>query len=135
MEFSHGKDVPGVVVQASFSKDVSPVDRNTETAIMESNAPGLEFTSEADIFEARAVATSTQQAESLRAPLRHQGGRGYDRPNQGHHAQQGHTVHQLGSPAGETLASKCPQDIRAEVEAGNTASLKVSKYTRESRPS
>jgi len=99
--------------ETPFSKDGSLVnwegDKTME--IMEGNALGLVFSYEEDVIEAKAVATFTQQAESLRAPRSHQDDRSCDRPDQKHPAQQERLAFQTDSPADETLARRFPQDI------------------------
>ena len=100
----------------------------------ESNALGLELTSETVILRAQAVATPTPQAESLEAPPYHQDARSCDSPNQEHHPQQGHLVPQPDRLADETLVGGWPQDIHLGGDVNNTYGLKVSGNNRETTP-
>jgi hypothetical protein len=119
-----------IVKKYSFSRDLFPTDREAIDAPSkaESNALGLEFTPEADVLETRVIATSTPQAETLRAPRRHQGDRNCDRPSQEDHAQQGHLVFRPDDPANETLASGCPQDTCLQADASDPSDLEVSVH-------
>ena len=100
----------------------------------ESNALGLEFTYETIIFGGQAVTTSIPQAESLRAPQRHQDARSRDRPNKEHCVQQGHLAPQPDSPADETLAEGFPQDICLGADVSDASGLEVSRNHRETVP-
>jgi len=80
-------------------------------AILESNALGLEFPSEADILDTREFLAARPQAGSLRAPHHHQDDHNYDISSQRHHVWQEHLAHQPKSQAEKTLASERPQDI------------------------
>lgn len=106
-------DLFPTISDTPFSKDGSLVnwegDKTME--IMEGNALGLIFSYEEDVLEAKAVATFTPQAESLRAPRSHQDARSCDRPDQKHPAQQERLAFQTDSPADKTLARRFPQDI------------------------
>ncbi|KAI0292806.1 hypothetical protein BC826DRAFT_1018286 [Russula brevipes] len=118
-------DSSSIVQKYSFSRNLIPTDREAIDAPSkaESNALGLEFTPEADVLETRVIATSTPQAETLRAPRRHQGDRSCDRPSQEDHAQQGHLVFRPDDPANETLASGCPQDTCLQADASDPSDL------------
>ena len=108
-----------------FSNDVS-------FDVMETNALGLVFME--DIFATEAVATLAQQAEGLRAPRYHQGGRSCDRPNQKHHAQQEYMAFQSDGPTDETLVRRFPQDIGLWAAVSDDTDPKVSKRNREAIP-
>jgi hypothetical protein len=99
--------------------------------IAESNALGLIFTSEAVVLKAQGVATSTPQAESLRAPPHHQDARSCDGPSQKHQAQREHLTPQPDSPADDTLAGERPQDICLRADVSDTSGPKVSRHNRE----
>ena len=96
----------------------------------ENNALGLEFTYEAVISGSQAVATSIPLAESLGSPRHHQDARSRDRPNQEHCVQQEHLVPQPDSPANETLAGRCPQDICLGADVSDASGLEVSRNNR-----
>ena len=100
----------------------------------ESNALGLEFRYETVIFGGQAVATSIPQAESLRAPQRHQDARSRGGPNRGHCVQQGHLAPQPDSPADETLAGGFPQDICLGADVSDASGLEVSRNYRDTVP-
>ena len=100
----------------------------------ESNALGLEFTYETVIFGGQAVPTSIPQAESLRAPQRHQDARSRGRPNQEHCVQRGHLIPQPDSPADETLAAGFPQDICLGADVSGASGLEVSRNNRDTVP-
>ncbi|KAH9966282.1 hypothetical protein BJV74DRAFT_869585 [Russula compacta] len=114
------------VREPPFSRDASPVGREGTDipAIVERNALGLEFTFEADVLGTKAIATSSPQTESLRAPRRHKDDRSCDRPNWERHALQEHLALQPDSPANETLASECPQDTCLRADVGDSYGFK-----------
>ena len=132
----HGS-LPGTPFDASdsdYSSDPHDGRLFTASEILstgESNALGLEFTYETVIFGGQAVATPIPQAESLRAPQRHQDARSRDRPNQGHCVQQEHLVPQPDSPADETLAGGFPQDICLGADMSNAFGVEVSRNNRD----
>jgi hypothetical protein len=99
--------------------------------IAESNALGLIFTSEAVVLKAQGVATSTPQAESLRAPPHHQDARSCDGPSQKHQAQREHLAPQPDSPADDTLAGRRPQDICLRADVSDASGPEVSRHNRE----
>jgi hypothetical protein len=111
---------------ASFcvDKDVSLINwEGTETT----NALGLIFTSGEDDFEAKAVATFTPQAESLRAPLYHQDARSCGHPDQNYHALQERLAFQSDGPTNETLVSRFPQDIGLPGDVNDSSAFEVRK--------
>ena len=108
-----------------FSTDVSRVSEET-------NALGLVFME--DILATKAVATLAQQAEGLRAPRNHQGGRSCGRPNQKYHAQQEYVAFQSDGPADETLVREFPQVIGLWADMSDSSGPKVSKRNREAIP-
>ena|SRR6266850_168958 len=119
------------VLEPLFSSDVFRFDWKGIESIGESNALGLEFMSKGPVLEAQAVATSTPQAESLRAPPHHQGARSCDRPN---YKYQAHSAPQPDSPANKTLAGGRPQDIGLQDEVSDASGLDVSRHNREAVP-
>jgi hypothetical protein len=117
--------------QSPFGKDVSLIDwEGVETT----NALGLVFTSGEDAAEAKEVTTFTPQAESLRAPRRHQDARSCGRPDQNHHAQQEHLAFQSDGPTDETLARRIPQDIGLPGDVSDSSAPEVSKTQYERKP-
>ena len=124
-------DLSSTTREALFSKDVSLVSEGIGTLnLMESNALGLVFISNEDNLATEAVATSAQQAEGLRAPRNHQGGRSCGRPNQKYHAQQGYVAFQSDGPTDETLVRRFPQDIGLCADMSDPSGPKVSKHNR-----
>lgn len=119
------------VLEPLFSSDAFRFGRKGIESIGESNALGLEFMSEGPILEAQAVATSTPQAESLRAPPYHQDARSCDCPNYEHRA---HSAPQPDGLANETLAGGRPQDIGLQDEVSDASGLNVSRHDREAIP-
>ena len=112
----------------SLSKDVSLISEGIGTLdIMGSNALGLVFMSEEEVFEPKAIATSTPQAEGLQAPRNHQDDRSCGRPNQKCHAQQEHVVFQSDGPADEALVRRIPQAIGLWTDVSDTSGPNVSK--------
>jgi hypothetical protein len=122
-------DLLPTIRESPFFKDGSLVswEGNETSEIMEGNALGLVFAYEEDAVGAKAVATFTQQAESLRAPLHHQDGRSCGRPNQKYHAQQGRLAFQSDGPTDDTLASRFPQDIDLRGDVSDSLGPMVSK--------
>ena len=122
-------DLLPTIRESPFFKDGSLVswEGNETPEIMEGNALGLVFAYEEDAVGAKAVATFTQQAESLRAPLHHQDGRSCGRPNQKYHAQQGLLAFQSDGPTDDTLASRFPQDIDLRGDVSDSLGPMVSK--------
>jgi hypothetical protein len=96
------------------------------------NALGLDFTPKTFSLEDQAVATSTPQAESLRAPPHHQDARGVGYTYQEHQAFHGdqHLAPPSDSRADETLAGEGPQDIRLGADVSNASGLEVSRNNR-----
>ena len=115
-----------------FSNDVSLVSEGITT--LDINALGLVFMAKEDVVTTEAVATFAQQAEGLRAPPYHQGGRSCGRPNQKHCAQQEHVAFQSDGPTDETLVGRFPQDIGLWAAVSDTSGPKVSKLNREAVP-
>jgi hypothetical protein len=115
-----------------FSNDVSLVSEGITT--LDINALGLVFMAKEDVFTTEAVATLAQQAEGLRAPRYHPGGRSCDRPNQKHHAQQEYMAFQSDGPTDETLVRRFPQDIGLWAAVSDDTDPKVSKRNREAIP-
>jgi hypothetical protein len=98
--------------EQDLSGEIPPVDWGaTETfARLADNFLGLSFAPSQTRAEARAVATTTPQARSLRAPPNHQDVRSRERPNQKCHAPQRHAAPQSYATANKTLVGGCPQD-------------------------
>ena len=118
-------------------RDIAPVDWGaTETfPRLADNALGLDIApSQMRVVEARAIATSTPQARSLRAPLNHQDAPGRGRPNQKCHAPRRHATPQSYDTAGETLVVECPQATGVRGEVSNTSGPKVRERKREVFP-
>ena len=114
--------------EAPFSGDVSLISEGIGTLnIMPSNALGLVFISMEDVLETKAIATSTPQAESLRAPTNHQDDPSCGRPTQKHYAQREHVAFQLDGPTEDTLVDRFPQDIGMWEDVGDDIGPKVSK--------
>jgi hypothetical protein len=123
-------DVSSIVCGAPFSKDVSLIPQGFETLnIMEGNALGLVFMSKEEVLEAKAIAMSTPQAKSLRAPRDHQDDHNCGRPNQNHHAQQERPAFQSDGSADDALAGRFPQDVSLWVDVSDDAGPKVSKHS------
>lgn len=126
------------VPRTPFPEDVSLFeweDIVTQT-VETSNALGLEFPPEAVSPEDQAVATSTPQAESLRAPPHHQNARSFGCTYQEHRAFKGHP-HQAppsDSRANETLAGEVPQAIWPRADVSDASGLEVSRHSREAVP-
>ena len=109
-------------------RDIPPVDWGvTETFTrLADNALALDFPpSQMRAVEARAVATSTPQAESLRAPTTHQDVHGRERPNQKCHAPRRHAIPQSHVTPRETLVVGCLQDTGLRGEVSNASDSKV----------
>ena len=104
-----------------------PVDWGaTETfARLAENFLGLQFAPPQMRTEARAIATTTPQARSLRAPLNHQDVHGRERPNQKCHAPRRHATPQSYVTASETLVEGCLQDTCLLGSANNASGPKV----------
>ena len=104
-----------------------PVDWGaTETfAGLADNFLGLHFASSQRRAGARAVATTTPQARSLRAPRNHQDVCGRRRPNQKCHAPQRHAAPQSYATANKTLVGWCPQDTGLQDGVSNASGPKV----------
>jgi hypothetical protein len=128
--FEVAANLPLTVLEPLFSNDVFRFDWEGIESIGESNALGLEFMFKGPVLEAQAVATSTPQAESLRAPPYHQDARSCGRPNYKHQAHQAHSAPQPDSPANETLAGGRPQDIGLQDEVSDGSGLNVSRHNR-----
>ena len=122
------------VPQPSFPEDVSLFDwEDIATQTIETgNALGLDFTPKTFSLEDQAVATSTPQAGSLRAPPHHQDARGVGCTYQEHQAFLGdqHLAPPSDSRANETLAGEVPQDIRLGVDVSDAAGPEVSRNNR-----
>jgi hypothetical protein len=93
------------------------------------NALGLDFTPKTFSLEDQAVATSTPQAESLRAPPHHQDARGVGCTYQEHQAFHGdqHLAPPSDSRADDTLAGEVPQVIRLGADVSDAAGPEVSR--------
>ena len=119
----------------SFPEDVSLFDwEDIETQTTEKgNALGLNFTPEIVSLEDQAVATSTPQTESLRAPPHHQDARSYGCTYQEHQAFR-HLAPPSDSRADETLAGEYPQDIYLGADVSDGSGLEVSRHNREAIP-
>ncbi len=127
------------VPQPSVPEDVSLFDWEdiwTQT-IEKGNALGLDFTPETVSLEDQAVATSTPQAESLRAPPHHKDARSCGCTYQEHQAFQEyqHLAPLSDSRADETLAGEGPQDICLGADVSDASGLEVSTHNRESHSS
>jgi len=123
------------VPQPSVPEDVSLFDWEdiwTQT-IEEGNALGLYFTPEIVSLEDQAVATSTPEAESLRAPPHHQDARSSGCTYQEHQAFQ-HLAPPSDSRADETLAGEGQQDICLGADVSDASGLEVSTHNREAVP-
>ncbi len=118
-------------------EDVPSVDwgaPETSTRLADS-ALGLDFAPfQTHALEARAIATSTPQAESLRAPFNHQDGRGRERPNQVCHAHQRGATPQSYVPAIGTLVARGLQDTCLRGVVSNASGRKVREHEREVLP-
>lgn len=121
------------VPQPSVPEDASLFDwEDTWTQTMEKgNALGLDFTPETVSLKDQAVATSTPQAESLRAPPHHQDARSCGCTYQEHQAFQEyrHLIPPPDSRANETLAGKVPQDICLGADVSDASGPEVSTTT------
>jgi hypothetical protein len=126
-------DLSSTIREDPISKDISLVSEGPNT-LMESNALGLVFNSQEDVFATEAVATLAQQAEGLRAPQNHQDDRSYGRPNQKYNAQQVYVAFQSDGPTDETLVCRFPQDIGLWSDVSDSSGPKVSKSNREAIP-
>ena len=104
-----------------------PVDWGaTETfAGLADNFLGLHFAASQRRAGARAVATTSPQARSLRAPPYHQDVRSRRRPNQKCHAPQRHAAPQPYATANKTLVGWCPQDTGLQDGVSNASGPKV----------
>ena len=104
-----------------------PVDWGaTETfARLADNFLGLHFAPSQTRAGARAIATTTPQARSLRAPRYHQDVCGRGRPNQKCHATQRHAAPQSYATANKTLVGWCPQDTGLQDGVSNASGPKV----------
>jgi hypothetical protein len=126
------------VPQPLVPEDVSLFDwEDTWTQTIEKgNALGLDFTPETVSLEDQAVATSTPQAKSLRAPPHHQDARSCGCTNQEHQAFQEyqHLAPPSDSRANETLAGECPQDIGLGADVSDASGPEVSTHNREAVP-
>ncbi len=123
-------DVSSAIRGAPFSEDVSLISQGFETLnIMEGNALGLVFMSKEEALEAKAIATSTPQAKSLRAPRNHQDDPNCGRLNQIHHAQQERPAFQSDGPADDALAGRFPQDVSLWADVSDDSGPKVSKHS------
>ena len=121
-------DLLPTIRESSFFKDGSLInwEGNETSEIMEGNALGLVFSYEEDVLETKAVATFTQQAESLRAP--HTTRMAQLWPSyQKNHAQQERLASQSDGPTDETLASRFPQDIDLRGDVSDPLGPMVSK--------
>ena len=128
-------DSSSTIGEAPFSKDLSLISEGIGTLnIMESNALGLVFMSKEDFFATEAVATLTQQAEGLKAPLNHQDDRSCGRPDQKYHALQEHVAIQSDGPTDEALVRRFPQDTGLWGDVSNSPGPEVSKRNREAIP-
>ncbi|SRR6266702_1667797 len=119
------------------SEDVPPVDWGvTETSTrLADSALGLEFAPfQTRALETKAIATSTPQAESLRAPFNHQDVRGRERPNQVCHAHQRGATPQSYVPANGTLVAECLQATCLRGVVSNASGPKVREQEREVLP-
>jgi hypothetical protein len=118
-------------------RDIPPVDWGvTETFTrLADNALGLDLApSQMRAVEARAVATSTPQAGSLRAPLNHQDVHGRGRPNLKCHAPRRHAAPRSYATASGTLVAECLQATGLRGEVSNTSGSKVREQKREVLP-
>ena len=123
------------LVSSDLSNDIYLISEGLKNLeIMESNALGLVFFSDEEVLETKAIATSTPQAESLRAPPYHQDDRSCGRPTQKYHVQQEHAAFQLDGPTGDTLVGRFPQDIGQWADVRDDTGPKVSKRNREAIP-
>ena len=102
--------------------DWGPAETVTELA---DNFLGLDFAPSQTSAEARAVATSTLQAGSLRAPLYHQDVHGRERPNQKCQVPRRHATPQSYDTASETLVERCLQDTCLLGTVSNASGTKV----------
>ena len=102
--------------------DWGPAETVTELA---DNFLGLDFAPSQTRAEVRAVATSTPQARSLRAPTDHQDVHGRDRPNQKYHAPRRRAPPQSYDTASETLVVRCLQDTCLLGTVSNASGPKV----------
>lgn len=104
-----------------------PVDWGaTETfARLADNFLGLQFAPSQTHAGARAIATTTPQARSSRAPTYHQDVRNRRRPNQKCHAPRGHAAPQSYATANKTLVGWCPQDTGLQDGVSNASGPKV----------
>ena len=128
-------DLSLITREAPFSGDVSLISEGIGTlSIITSNALGLIMSNE-DVLETKAIATSTSQAESLRAPSDHQDDRSCGRPSQKHYAQREHVAFQLDGPTEDTLVDRFPQDIGPWADVSDDLGPKVSKAQQRSHSS
>ena len=113
-----------------------PVDWGaTETfARLADNFLGLHFAPPQTHAGARAIATTTPQARSLRAPDYHQDVRSRGRPNQKCHALQRRAAPQSYATANKTLVGWCPQDTGLQDGVSNASNPKVREQKLEVLP-
>jgi len=123
-------DVVSLRSSDQVRKDASLISEGTRTLnIMESNALGLVFMYEEEDLETKAIATSTLQAESLRAPTNHQDDRSCGRPTPKYHALQEHVAFQLDGTTKDTLGGRFPQDIGLWADISDDTGPEVSKHS------
>ena len=144
-EFDSGSDDGGFSSTSARSptfqegclpRDIPPVDRRaTETFTgLTDNSLGLDFAPSQTRAEVRAVATTTPQARSLRAPVNHQDVHGRERPNRKCRALQRHTTPQSYVTASETLVARCLQDTCLLGTVNNASGPKVRELKIEALP-
>ena len=112
----------------TFQEDcLPPVDRGPTETVTElaDNFLGLDFAPSQTRAEVRAVATSTPQARSLRAPTNHQDVHGRGRPNQKCRTPRRHATPQSYDTASETLVVRCLQDTCLLGTVSNASGPKV----------
>jgi hypothetical protein len=119
-----------------LSGEITPVDWGaTEPfARLADNLLGLSFAPSQTRAGARAIATSTPQARSLRAPTNHQDVHGRERPNRKCRAPRGHATPQSYVTASETLVEGCLQDTCLLGSVNNASGPKVREQKIEALP-